>query len=265
MCPAEKNSLKVGLIAGNGDLPARLIRALEQQGGEVVPVYLGVDYSVGQAGAIISHFKEHQVTDLVMVGGLQRPNLLTLKVDKRGMQIVAKLLRRSLGDDALLRLIREELEADGFHIHGIHEYMPELLFPLGVHVVPENWNISEEFLRAGFSAAKEHGAQDLGQSIILDGLSGHVIAREDKRGTDFLMKSVARLDGIKILVKVSKPQQDHALDLPTIGMKTVAMAQACGISGIVVEAGATLSPDFEMVLNKCREQGIFLCGMGANA
>lgn len=263
MCSTEKNSLKVGLIAGNGDLPARLIRALEQQGGEVVPVYLGVDYSVGQAGAIISHFKEYQVTDLVMVGGLQRPNLFRLKVDKRGMQIVAKLLRRPLGDDALLRLIREELEAEGFRIHGIHEYMPEILFPAGVHVIPENWSASDEILRAGFSAAKAHGAQDLGQSIILDGHDGHVIAREDKRGTDFLIKSVAHLDGIKILVKVCKPQQDRALDLPTIGTKTVNIAQACGISGIVAEAGATLSPDFDDVINKCRDYGIFLCGMEA--
>ncbi|MDY0028577.1 MAG: UDP-2,3-diacylglucosamine diphosphatase LpxI [Pseudobdellovibrionaceae bacterium] len=264
MCPTEKNSLKIGLIAGNGDLPARFIRALEHQGGEVVPVYLGIDYSVGQAGAIISHFKERHVTDLVMVGGLQRPNLLTLKVDKRGMQIVGKLLRRSLGDDALLRVIREELESEGFRIHGIHEFMPELLFPLGRHVVPQGWRGSDGAISSGFRAAKEHGAQDLGQSVIIDGLDGHVMAREDKRGTDYLMKSVASLEGIKILVKVSKPQQDHALDLPTIGIKTVAMAKSCGISGIVVEAGATLSPDFDAVSDSCRQQDIFLCGMGVD-
>ncbi|MCB1559004.1 MAG: UDP-2,3-diacylglucosamine diphosphatase LpxI [Alphaproteobacteria bacterium] len=261
MHSSKENRLTVGIIAGNGDLPLRLVKALERDGHGAVLLRLGVDYSVGQAGAIISFFKDKKIHDLVLVGGLARPNFLTLKVDRRGMQIVSKLLRRSLGDDALLRIIREELEADGFRVHGIHEFMPELLCPVGVLVSGKGDDFLDEFLSVGIKAAKEHGALDLGQSVILDARTGSVLAKEEKAGTNALMKSVARCEGLKVLFKASKPQQDYALDLPTIGEKTIEVAYQCGVSGIVVEAGATLIPDLDKVRSLCEAYGIFLYGV----
>lgn len=251
---------KVGIIAGNGDLPDQLSSALRAQGIEPVVARLGVDFGVGQAGAIMAFFKNQSVVDLVMVGGLQRPNWLTLKVDGAGLRIVARVLFRKLGDDGLLRVVREALEGEGFHVHGIQRYMPNLLAPEGVlgRIVSP---IDAHDLERGIAAAKEHGAKDLGQSVVM--VDGNIQGFETRDGTNALMRQMASVTGCKILFKASKPQQDLDLDLPTIGRRTIDTAVQCGFSGVVVEAGRTLFLDRDYVLEEADRNGLFVIGLSS--
>ncbi|MBE2191608.1 MAG: UDP-2,3-diacylglucosamine diphosphatase LpxI [Alphaproteobacteria bacterium] len=260
MCASQK----VGIIAGSGDLPLRLKKSLDIAGLPPVIGRLGVDFSVGQAGKIISYFKSQHVTDLVLVGGLGRPNWLTLRTDWRGFCIVSKLIFKILGDDALLKIIRRELEYDGFRVRGIHEFMPELLCPKGQlgGVVP-NTNLREAVKR-GYLAAKAHGAADLGQSVVVNAETGDVIGVEGRAGTDALMLSVRNLSVPKILVKVAKPQQDMALDMPTIGLKTIEIAHDCRFVGIACESGVTLVPDLPDMILCCNAYGLFLWGVSSD-
>lgn len=255
----------VGIIAGNGDLPDRLAARLTEQGFVPVIARLGGDFGVGQAGAIISYFKKMNVHDLVMVGGLQRPNWLTLKVDLAGLRIVSKFLFRKLGDDGLLRAVRGALESEGFRVQGVHRYMPELLAPfgqLGSVCAPLDVAAWDREVAAGLGAAKAHGARDLGQSVVF--LDGHVFDLEDRGGTNALMRRAASARGRKILFKAAKPQQDLDLDLPTIGRRTIDTAIECGFSGIVVEAGRTLFLDRDYVIAQADRHGIFVFGCQLN-
>ncbi|HNQ92686.1 MAG TPA: UDP-2,3-diacylglucosamine diphosphatase LpxI [Alphaproteobacteria bacterium] len=251
---------KIGIIAGNGDLPDQLAAAIAADGDHPVIVRLGEDFSVGQAGSIINFFKAQNVGTLVMVGGLARPNWLNLKTDLKGLAIVLKVMFRCLGDDALLKVIRGELEREGFEILGVHHFMPDLLCPEGVlgKVVPNESQI--EAIREGYKAAKDHGQADRGQSVIV--CDGKVLAFEEKSGTNELIRSVAGAHGQKILVKVSKPQQDRDFDLPTIGPATVDAAVASGFHGIAVEALSTLVPNRDDVIRACDVAGLFFVGMG---
>lgn len=263
MYAPEKNGIdlsspKVGIIAGNGDLPDRLSDALRVQGIAPVVARLGLDFGVGQAGAIMAFFKSQSVTDLVMVGGLQRPNWLTLKVDGAGLRIVSRVLFRMLGDDGLLRVVRDALEDEGFRVHGVQRYMPELLAPNGL-LGQISASIGTGDLARGLNAAKEHGARDMGQSVVM--VDGKVEAFEKRDGTNALMRQMAGVSGCKILFKASKPQQDLDLDLPTIGRRTIDTAIQCGFNGIAVEAGRTLFLDRDYVVEQADRNGLFVIGL----
>ncbi len=68
-----------------------------------------------------------------------------------------------------------------------------------------------------------------------------------------------------MLVKMSKPGQERRADLPTIGPGTVAAAAQAGLTGIAIEAGATLVLDCDAVIAAADRAGIFVVGVAADA
>jgi DUF1009 family protein len=262
---------KIGLIAGQGPLPEMLCQRWEAMG--FIPVIVLLDgisdlnlkknnrisqvFSIGQAGKILSFLTEQSVKNLTMVGALSRPNFWTLKTDAVGLSIIFKVIFKRTGDDRLLKILRHTFEQYNITVVGIHEYIPELLCPPGL--LSQKRPTSEEMqaIQSGINVAKEHGRQDLGQSIIIYADGSY--RAEDKRGTNHLiLSSPPHQSGI--LVKMSKPQQDLALDMPTIGITTINNAVQVGLKGIVVEANKTIVVDREMVLKACDKHGLFFWG-----
>ncbi len=266
--------MKVGIIAGSGRPPLLLAEALEREGH--VPYIIALDGSaepelyqtrkhllvpIGRAGRIIKWLKENGVTELVLSGALKRPEWAKLKVDPRGLMFVAKVALKALGDDGLLRAVRKELEREGFNLRGIQEFIPELLASEGVQGAVKPLPEDEEGIQLGLNAAKEHGRQDKGQSVVIQ--QNTVLGLEEDEGTSALMKKAGSIKSIgrgPILVKVCKPQQDKALDMPTIGPQTIEIAHQQGFAGIIIEAGATLIVDKETVIKLCDRYGLFLVG-----
>ena len=80
---------KIGLIAGNGNFPLAFARAAKEKGlqviavaheGETLPELAGlveaiVWVKVGQLGKLIKTFKEHEVSDVLMAGGIKKTRL----------------------------------------------------------------------------------------------------------------------------------------------------------------------------------------------
>ena len=64
-----------------------------------------------------------------------------------------------------------------------------------------------------------------------------------------------------VLAKLPKPQQDRRVDIPAIGQRTVELAAAAQLAGIVFEAGGTLFDDFEAVVELAEKSGLFLLGL----
>lgn len=280
MHSAQESQLnKVGIIAGSGRPPEILAQSLERQ--NIVPYIVALDgiadpslyqsrqhfvSPIGMAGAILDWFKDNGVTDIVMTGALKRPEWRKLKLDPRGMKIVAKLALKKLGDDGLLRALRTEIESDGLRLRGIQEFVPELLAPAGqltsLKPLPQDW----ASIKLGWNASQELGRQDKGQSVVVQ--NDTVLGLEDKEGTNALMEKAA---GYKqaigrgpILVKTCKPQQDKALDIPSLGLKTIELAARLGFSGIALQAQESLLIDREKVIQACDQYGIFLYGLKAD-
>lgn len=280
MHPAQKSQLKkVGIIAGSGQPPVLLAEALEKSG--ITPYIIVLDgigdpvayqtrphiiLALGMAGGMLSWLKENGVADVVLTGALQRPDWKKLKVDARGMKIIAKVALRRLGDDGLLRAIRSEIEADGIRLRGIHEFMPELLTPKGA--ISKTLPQAEDWagIRLGFDASQDLGRQDKGQSVVVQNET--VLGLEDVHGTNALMQRAGQIKQAvgrgPILVKTCKPQQDMSLDLPSLGPRTIELAASLGFSGIALHAGASLLIEREKVAALCDAHGIFLYGISAD-
>lgn len=265
--------MQPGLIAGAGKLPSLLIQKWREEGYN--PVVIGIDgfaeqdieadiiIPLGAAGKMIAYLKEKAVTDLVVAGRVSRPDFFKIKPDPRGMMVIAKiLLKKKIGDDALLKLIKAEIEKDGFKLRGIHEFLPQLLTPLGLLTQTA---FDDQFwlsIETGFAAAREHGRQDLGQAVVVQ--NGSVIGFETAKGTNAMIKEAAKnkqqIGHGPILVKTCKPQQEKSLDLPTAGMSTAYECAKAGFSGIVLQAHETLLIDREEVIDFCDKNNMFVFG-----
>lgn len=279
MPAAEKSQLKkLGILAGSGAPPKMLALECESRG--IIPVIVGFEgitepelvqnrahliTHFGAVSAMMDFLKREGVTDLVLTGAMKRPAWTSIKPDPAGMKILLKIAIKWLGDDALLKVIRDEFETRGFKLRPIQDFLPQLITPQGVLTTsqpqPDDW----ETIRLGFYTSQNLGKQDLGQSVIVQ--QNAVLAEEGEDGTDALIRKAAQLKVAgrgPILVKTCKPQQDKALDLPTVGIKTIQECIKAGFSGIVLQAGDSLLIDREQCIDLCNQNNIFFYGIAEN-
>ena len=73
------------------------------------------------------------------------------------------------------------------------------------------------------------------------------------------LKTYAKRCGV--LVKLKKPHQERRVDLPTIGLQTVAVAAEAGLSGIACEAHQTLVVDAAGVGAAADGAGLFVTAL----
>lgn len=266
---------KLGILAGGGILPARLIEYCRESGrphyvvaleGHCDPsTVVGVPHGwfrIGAAGAMLRALHAEGASDLVMAGRIARPRLRDLRPDARGWLILAKIWRRFFaGDDKLLRAVAVVLEDEGFHVRGIHEVMESVLAPERAFgaISPDAAALRD--IAEGARAARDLGRRDVGQAVVVQ--HERTIAEEAAGGTDeMLARSAALLNGSGgVLIKMRKPQQDVRVDLPSIGPDTVRRAASIGLAGIAVEAGNALVLDLPEVVRLADEAGLFLYGI----
>ncbi len=269
---------KLGILAGGGILPARLIEHCNAIGRPHYVVALDGHcdaatvqnvphdwFRIGAAGAILAALHREGAADLVMVGRIHRPRIRDLRLDAKGWLILARIWRRFFaGDDGLLRAVASVLEDEGFHVRGIHEVMDSVLASVGAlgRVQPDA--DAQRDIAEGVRTARDLGRRDVGQAVIVQG--GRLIAQESAKGTDELLKrSAGLLSGVGgVLVKMRKPQQDRRIDLPAIGPDTVRRAAEIGLRGIAIEAGHALVLDLPEVVRLADDAGLFLFGIAAD-
>jgi UDP-2,3-diacylglucosamine hydrolase len=267
---------RLGIIAGRGALPRRLVERCRAAGREVFVLALegeaepatveGVPHAwcrVGAAATGLDLLRAHRVTELVLAGGIYRPSLAALRPDWRAARFFARLGYRALGDDGLLSAVVKELERDGFRVIGADQLLAADAAippgPLGT-VRPNGETLGE--IERGLHLVRAIGALDIGQAIVIQ--QGVVLGVEAIEGTDGLLRRVAglRRDGPGgVLVKAEKPGQERRVDRPTIGPETVNLAAAAGLQGIAVEAGATLVIDRDEVVRLADAAGLFVVGV----
>lgn len=273
--PHDKKLSKIGLVAGKGDLPEKIIRQCINSGIDMFVILITEDrpqsidkvphtsLGVGSVGKAIKLFKEEHVEDVVFAGGLKRPKFLSLKLDSGGVKLLARITKAKFnGDNKLLTTVISFFEDNGFNIIGADEILEDALMPMGVIGKLSPQGKQQGDVEAGKIIAKSIGKLDIGQSIIIQ--DGVVIGVEAIEGTDGLIERCKDLQIEKkggVLVKVKKPDQDKRVDLPTIGPVTIMKAYENGIAGIAVEAGGALVIDKDEVVNMADEYGLFLVGV----
>lgn len=272
----SRSAAPLGIIAGSGELPRRLIEscrvaeravfvlALE---GEAAPeTVAGLPHAwcrIGAAAKGLKLLRDHGVRELVIAGGVRRPSLGAIRPDWRAAKFFAKVGYRLLGDDGLLSAIARELEIEGFHLVGAHELLDERASvpegPLG-RLKPSTDAMTD--IDRGVEIARALGALDIGQAVVVQ--QGLVLGVEAIEGTDALLRRCAglRREGPGgVLVKIEKPGQETRIDRPTVGPQTVRLAAEAGLVGIAVEAGSILVIDRDRVIIEADAAGLFVIGI----
>ncbi|HYM71423.1 MAG TPA: UDP-2,3-diacylglucosamine diphosphatase LpxI [Stellaceae bacterium] len=273
---AGRQTGRLGIIAGGGGLPRRLIESCRAKGRDVFVLALrgaaepatveNVAHAwcrLGAASTGLELLRSNGVTDLVLAGGIRRPSMASIRPDWRAAKFFAKVGYRMLGDDGLLSAIVKELEIEGFRLIGAHELLDEETAvaegTLG-RLTPNAEAVAD--IERGIRVARAIGAVDVGQAVVVQ--QGLVLGVEAIEGTDALLRRCAglRRDGPGgVLVKLQKPGQEARIDRPTIGAQTVRLAAEAGLQGIAVEAGATLLLDRGEVIATADKAGLFVVGV----
>jgi DUF1009 family protein len=275
--PDRAGRRPLGIIAGAGGLPLRLIESCRADGREVFVLALegeadpaAVDpvphawCRLGGAAAGLDILRAHGVRELVLAGGVRRPSLASLRPDWRAAKFLARVGYRALGDDGLLSAVVKELEREGFRVLGADQLLDQAELPEGPlgQVRPDGDALAD--IALGMRIARAIGALDIGQAVVVQ--QGLVLGVEAIEGTDGLLRRCAglRRDGPGgVLVKAEKPGQERRADRPTIGPQTIVLAAESGLRGIAAEAGRTIVLDRAEMVRLADAAGLFVVGVSS--
>ena len=258
----------VGVVAGEGELPAILARAMLARGLDVVaialsePVYLQLQplvrrlhcFGAGQGNKIITALKREGVRDLVLIGKVSKDVLFRRwRFDSRAWRILRRA--KSFQDDVLLAEIIREFESEGMRVVQQSHFLPDLCPKGGVLTRRRPTRREWQDIEYGYSAARSVGRLGVGQTIVVK--HGTILAVEGMEGTDEAITRGCRLahEGA-VVVKVSRPGQDIRVDMPTVGMNTLRVMRDGRAAVLAIEAGKTIVLGDEEFPRTADEAGI---------
>lgn len=270
----EPGNMRIGIIAGAGDLPLIVARDARERGFVVVtaaleqiasPELTGCSdelawVNVGKLGDLIDTLKRGRVNRAIMVGKVSK-SLIYKSVtvpDLRAMKLLFSLKDR--GDDVILRALAAEFEKEGIHVVDTTSFSPHLLTPDGVMTkrapTKEEWSDIEY----GSRIAREIGRLDIGQTVVIKDRA--VTAVEAIEGTDEAILRGGRWAGKgAVVIKMSKPQQDMKLDVPAVGLSTIGMMIEVSAGVLALEAARSIMIDRQRMIDRADEAGICLVGI----
>ncbi|MFK7973400.1 MAG: LpxI family protein [Rickettsiaceae bacterium] len=258
----------LGIIAGSGDLPYELAKIHAAKGGKYIVASIDKNndtwpfavqhFDIGKVSAILEYFQQHQVQEIILVGGISRPNLTSINVDKAGSVIIAKILKNKfLGDDNVLQTISAYLESKGFKVISPKDILQGNYQDITTTASPSPKESVD--IELGKKVLNALGLVDVGQSIIA--CNAYVLGIEAAEGTDNLIRrcSVLRKQPTGgVLIKMSKLSQDMRLDVPVIGPETITLLAKFGFQGVAIEKTGVIIIKPEETAKLLHEHGLFL-------
>ncbi|MBK8009305.1 MAG: UDP-2,3-diacylglucosamine diphosphatase LpxI [Rhizobiales bacterium] len=285
MAPQAADKSTVAIICGGGAFPAAIADAVLAQGR---PVYLFLVkgfadaaleryphewVKIGALAKFVASSRKHGAKDIVIIGSSVRPRLSQIGFDWKSALLLPRLARMFLGgDNSLLSGVAKIFEENGLTVRGAHEVAPQILMPEGLatRLLP---NAKEnEAIKAGRDLLRAIDGFDVGQAVVVAGK--RIVAIEGAEGTQGLLARVEEMRrngrlrlGARegVLVKLPKPSQDRRLDLPAIGIDTIAQAKAAGLAGIAVEARGSIVVDAQKFVEAAEQAGLFVVALPPSA
>ncbi|MCH2389424.1 MAG: UDP-2,3-diacylglucosamine diphosphatase LpxI [Nitrospinales bacterium] len=258
MSDSEK---KIGLLAGAGEVPAHFAKQPAQKGIRVVAVSFSDEihtklepmvekaYSIGigKPGKIFKTFKDENVTDLVMLGKVDKKIIFRPSFfDLRAIKFFKSLISQE--DKTLLLGVIKEIEKEGFNVLDQKELVGEVFPGKGI-LTERKPSVKEmEDIKFGIPIAKKLADMEIGQTIVVKNKT--VVSVEAIEGTDKALERGCELShGKCVAVKVSRTNQDYRYDVPGIGPLTMERLINGGASVLAMEAGRVMVVDQEKVID----------------
>jgi len=275
----------VGILAGRGAVVADLAEAITGGGRAVHIVALAGFASsdlqrfphdwvgLGQLGGMLAALRRAGCRDLVIIGGLERPDLTRLRFDLGAIRHARDIYALTRGgDDGMLRVVVRFFEGQGFTVRGIADLAPALIAPEGPIAGPALTTDQAKAITRARHALAALAPFDMGQAVVAapDGIvaweaaegTQRMLARLASRGSDAGQAGPA---ACRMLVKLPKRGQELRIDLPTIGAETIAQARAAGLTGIAVAAGTTVLAERPALVSAAAAAGLTIAGLADDA
>ncbi len=269
--------MHLGLIAGNGMFPFRVLEAARSLGHRVTIIAVQEEasgklqaeadrepraelhwVSLGQLGRAIEILREAGVSHAVMAGQVKHAKLFSNIVPDRTLLSVLMRLR-SRNTDALISAIADVLRDRGIELIDSTRFLSPLLARPGGLTVRALTDDERADIAFGYTMADRIAALDIGQTIAVK--ASAVVAVEAMEGTDEVIARAGRLAGPGVcVIKVAKPQQDMRFDVPVVGVATIGAMEAARASVLSVDAGRTLMLDGDEILRAADRAGIAIVG-----
>ena len=264
--------IKIGIIAGKGDLPLCIGKNLIKNNYKVcffciknfanINIYKNfenIEIELTSFSNILKLLTEKKINEIIMVGGITRPSINDIKFDFNTLSLIKGYFLESKGDDQLLQTISNFFIKKGFPLFDWKKKCTDLFSSEDNLSQKKPSKYAIKNMHKGLDTFKSVGAADIGQSIIIQ--NQLILGVESIEGTDELMRRCKKYkkDGDKgILLKLSKYKQDIKLDLPTIGLNTVIILFNCNYEGIFIEKDKCVIIEKEKVIDYCNENKLFL-------
>jgi DUF1009 family protein len=243
---------RLGLIAGNGVFPLEVAIAARRRGitviaiahqgetiAELAPACDEITWiRVGEIQRIMDVLHAAGVDHAAMAGGIARARLgESFTPDARAISMITRIGR--LSDDAVLRALAAEIEAEGIPVIDPVPFMDDAVAGKGRLAGPEPPADRMADLELAFAVMRALGDFDIGQAVAIH--RGVVAAVEAVEGTDAALRRAASLCGRGMVVaKAAKRGQDMRFDRPAIGPGTVELLAELGAAMLAVAAGEAL-------------------------
>ncbi|MCX8069163.1 MAG: UDP-2,3-diacylglucosamine diphosphatase LpxI [Thermodesulfovibrionales bacterium] len=263
----------IGILAGSGNLPIIIVKDAINNGYKVTVVAIEnlADkkiediahktfwLNVGRLGKLIKILKNEGINKIILAGKVPKSLLYKSPItpDLRAIKLLFKMKTKS--DDVMLKAFAEELLNEGIEIIDTTTFSPHILTPEGLinSIPPTDEQIKD--IAFGWQIAKEIGRLDIGQTVVVKGLS--VMAVEAIEGTDEAIIRGGSLAGNgAVVVKVSKPQQDMRLDVPAVGLNTIQSMIKAKAKVLAIESGRSIIFDREEFISLADANKISILG-----
>lgn len=278
--PIASHDPRIGLIAGQGQLPLLTAQGMRAAGREVCCVALRDQYDpalrdmcdrFAQAGIIqvgrwTRLLRRFGVSEAIMVGGVKKarmydPAYLIRQIpDFTAARLWFGRLRHDRRDDAILRAVVDTLADRGITLLDSRAYVRDHLAsmqPMTRHTLS---SVQQADLAFGLNILQQLGRLDIGQSIAVKDCS--VIAVEAVEGTDAMIERAGQLcrRGKWMMLKAARVDQDMRADVPTIGVRTIEHLHEAGAAALAVEADRLIMLDRPAVIDTADRLGIAVVG-----
>ncbi len=265
---------KLGLIAGRGDFPLEVCRAVKRTGVRqlsVLAVYEDCPVEIenladrvdwiyaGQLGRAIACLRGQGIENLLFAGQIKPSRLFRgLRPDWRALKLLSGLRERNA--ESIFGALAAEFGRHGIRVLPSTLFMREALAPVGIlgRIKPGAglW----EDIRLGVRVARELGRLDIGQTVVVK--RGTILAVEGFEGTDKAIRRGGELGhGGVTVAKMAKPGHDLRFDVPCIGLRTVESLSLAKARALAVQAGLSLFIRKAEVLAACDAAGIAVVGV----
>ncbi len=268
-----KKKVKMGLIAGRGELPLILAKQIKKENFELIIISLIKDahkglqaiadrfymFELGQIQTIIDTLISEEVQQLVMIGKVDKEIIFdTARLDSKTRAILAKL--RDKDDNAIMKAIVEELGDAGIKVLDQTLYLSDLLATKGVLTKKQPDKRQWLDIEYGMMMAKEIARLNIGQMVVVKDRT--VLAVEAQEGTD---ETILRAGGLGkeglVVAKTSKLGHDVRFDIPTVGSSTIKALIKAKAGVLAIESGKVIIADKDKMIKEADESEIVIVGI----